>query len=89
MHFSSWHEMGVYDLPAAITYITKLRNSSLIYIGHSMGTTMFYVMAIERPDIAANVKVMFSIAPVAFMNNLKLSDRSLSRSIRLIEVCII
>ena len=38
----------------------------------AMGTTMFYAMAIERPEVArTNVKAMFSLAPVAFINHLK------------------
>ncbi|KAJ8675732.1 hypothetical protein QAD02_011518 [Eretmocerus hayati] len=67
----SWHEMGIYDLPAVINYITKLTQKNLIYVGHSMGTTMFYVMAVERPDIAKKVNAMFSLAPVAYIHRLR------------------
>ncbi|XP_058789295.1 lysosomal acid lipase/cholesteryl ester hydrolase-like [Phymastichus coffea] len=67
----SWHEMGIYDLPAEIKYISSINDKSLLYIGHSMGTTMFYVMASERPDEAVNVKAMFGLAPVAFTNNIR------------------
>jgi lysosomal acid lipase/cholesteryl ester hydrolase len=63
--------MGIYDVPAEIEYITSLKNDSLIYIGHSMGTTIFYVMASERPDIASKVKAMFGFAPVAFTGNIR------------------
>ncbi|PSN34873.1 Lipase 3 [Blattella germanica] len=39
----SWHEMGVYDVPAMIDYILKeTEEEKLHYIGYSMGTTMFY-----------------------------------------------
>ncbi|XP_014208794.1 lipase 3-like [Copidosoma floridanum] len=67
----SWHEMGIYDLPALISYVVKQKGGNITYIGHSMGTTMFYVMAIERPDIASNISLMISLAPVAFMENIK------------------
>lgn len=64
--------MGRYDVPAEIEYITKLKNeSSLMYIGHSMGTTIFYAMASERPDIASKVKAMFGLAPVAFTDHMR------------------
>ncbi|XP_011499460.1 PREDICTED: lipase 3-like [Ceratosolen solmsi marchali] len=81
----SWHEMAIYDLPAVITFITKLKNDDLIYVGHSMGTTMFYVMAIDRPEIASNVKVMFSLAPIAFMTHLKSPVRLLVPFIHEVE----
>ncbi|KAL7287740.1 hypothetical protein TKK_0018123 [Trichogramma kaykai] len=74
----SWQEMAKYDLPAEINYIVRIKNASLMYIGHSMGTTMFYAMAIDRPDVAKSVKAMFSLAPIAFMNHLKSPVRILS-----------
>ncbi|XP_031776844.1 lipase 3-like [Nasonia vitripennis] len=67
----SFHEMGIYDLPAQIKYITDMKNDDIVYVGHSMGTTTFYVMAIERPDIASKIKAMFGLAPVAFVNHIK------------------
>ncbi|XP_069680505.1 lipase 3-like [Periplaneta americana] len=68
----SWHEMGVIDVPAMIDYILeKTGETSLFYAGHSMGTTMFYVMGSERPEYNAKIRAMFSLAPVAFMSHLK------------------
>lgn len=67
----SWHEMAMYDVPAEIEYISSLKNSSLLYIGHSMGTTMFFAMASERPEIASKVKAMFALAPVAYTESIK------------------
>lgn len=64
---SSFHEMGLYDLPAELQYIAELKKSKIIYIGHSMGTTNFYVMASQRPNTASMVEIMFSLAPIAFM----------------------
>jgi len=42
-----------------------------MYIGHSMGTTAFYVMASEVPKFNRMVRVMVSFAPVAFMKHIK------------------
>ena len=40
----SFDEMGKFDIPAALNYITDVTNASKIsYIGHSMGTVMFWV----------------------------------------------
>lgn len=68
----SWHESGIYDLPAMITYIVKLKQSLLrAYIGFSMGTTCFYVMSSERPQIARLLQSMYSLAPVVFMKHVQ------------------
>lgn len=69
----SWHESALYDLPAALYHITNTTNKAgeIIYVGHSMGTTMFFVLASSRPDVARNVKFMAALAPVAFMTHIK------------------
>lgn len=68
----SWHESGIYDLPSMITYIVKLKEKLLkAYIGFSMGTTCFYVMASERPQIARLLQSMYSLAPVGYMKHVQ------------------
>lgn len=68
----SYHEMGIFDLPASLTYVRNLKNDAVIYVGHSMGSTVFYVMASEYPEIAAwTCKIAFSLAPAVFFNNMK------------------
>ena len=68
----SWHELGTKDLPAVIDYILQTTGSEQIfYAGHSQGTTQFYVMGSERPEYNSKIRAMFSLAPVAFMSNLK------------------
>ena len=43
-----WHEIGMYDVPASVDYVLKTTGKSkLNYIGHSMGTTAFFVMALS------------------------------------------
>ncbi|XP_047122127.1 lipase 3-like [Schistocerca piceifrons] len=67
----SWHEIGYYDLPAKIDYIlAKTGQSDLYYAGHSQGTTSFYVMATMRPEYNDKIRVIFSLAPVAFMDHM-------------------
>ncbi|XP_022187146.2 lipase 3 [Nilaparvata lugens] len=68
----SWHEMGVYDLPASIDYILReTEQKKLFYIGHSMGTTMMYVLLSVRPEYNHKLRLMVSLSPVAFMSNIK------------------
>ncbi|XP_045480546.1 lipase 3-like [Harmonia axyridis] len=76
----SWHEMGVYDLPAVIQFIstTTGKGGEILYVGHSMGTTMFYVFSSLRPEIAKLVKLMVSLAPVAYMKNVRSPIRYLT-----------
>ncbi|XP_058789430.1 lipase 3-like isoform X2 [Phymastichus coffea] len=69
----SWDELGMYDLPAVITYITDLKKDSLFYIGHSMGATTFSVMAIERPEVAKKVKAMIGLAPATYVYYIRAS----------------
>ncbi|XP_069680601.1 lipase 3-like [Periplaneta americana] len=67
----SWHEGGVYDLPAVIDHILETTGQQKVfYVGHSMGTTMFYVMAAERPEYNDKIAAMVSLAPVAYMSHL-------------------
>lgn len=47
----SWHEIGVYDIPATIDYILKYTNQTrLTYVGHSQGVTAFYVTLSQLPE---------------------------------------
>lgn len=68
-HFS-FDEMGYYDIPAFINLILAVTNQEkLFYIGHSQGTTSFYTMASQRPEYNEKIRLMVSLAPIAFMSN--------------------
>lgn len=67
----SWHEMGVIDLPTMIDYVLEQTGQeNLFYIGHSQGTTTFYVMASQLPEYNAKIRAMFSLAPIAYMSHM-------------------
>ncbi|XP_017844946.1 lipase 3-like, partial [Drosophila busckii] len=69
----SWHEVGHYDIAAMIDYAlaTNGQNQRAIhYIGHSQGTTVFFVLMSTRPEYNAKIKTAHMLAPVAFMDNL-------------------
>ncbi|XP_046666736.1 lipase 1-like [Homalodisca vitripennis] len=66
----TWDEMGRYDLPAVIGYILQVTgHQQILYIGHSMGTTMFFVLCSSRPEYNAKVLYMAALAPVAYMGH--------------------
>lgn len=68
----SFNEMGIYDLPSSIDYIlNNTGKEQLFYIGHSQGTTSFYIMASEKPEYNKKIKAQFSLAPVAYMNHIE------------------
>lgn len=68
----SWHEIGVYDLPAMFDYITEQTSQTRFqYVGHSQGTTAFFALAAERPEYNGRIISMQALAPVAFMSNLR------------------
>lgn len=68
----SWHEIGVYDLPAMIDYaLTFSGQSKLHYIGHSMGTTVYLVLISELPQYGDKIISSQLLAPAAYMHNVK------------------
>ncbi|CAK1579881.1 unnamed protein product [Parnassius mnemosyne] len=65
----SFHEMGYYDLPAAIDFVLeRTTERQLSAIGHSQGNTLFYVLGSTRPEYNDKIKVMIALAPVCFLN---------------------
>ncbi|KAH8333106.1 hypothetical protein KR074_005712 [Drosophila pseudoananassae] len=66
----SFHELGIYDIPAAIDYILARSKGyqQVHYVGHSQGTTSFFVMGSERPSYMKKVKLMTALAPVAYFD---------------------
>ena len=45
--------------------------TELFYVGHSMGSTGFMVMANERPDLLQHIKLSNLLAPVAYMSHME------------------
>ncbi|XP_047993750.1 lipase 3-like [Leguminivora glycinivorella] len=64
----SWDEIGNIDLPTMITYVLRHTGKErLHYIGHSQGTTAFFVMGSLRPEYNEKIISMHALAPVAYM----------------------
>jgi lysosomal acid lipase/cholesteryl ester hydrolase len=68
----SFHEMGVYDLPAIIDYIRGITHiGKLTLIAHSQGTTQAFAGMSIMPDYFSNVLNGFlALGPVAHLENL-------------------
>jgi lysosomal acid lipase/cholesteryl ester hydrolase len=60
--------MVTYDLPAVIEYVLGHRGQKdLYYIGHSMGTTVFFVLNTFLPQYNAKFRLMTGMAPISYM----------------------
>ncbi|XP_055527064.1 lipase 3-like [Wyeomyia smithii] len=67
----SWHEIGFYDVPMMVDFILKTRSiDKLHYIGHSQGTTAFFVMTSLLPDYNEKITKLYALAPAAYLNHL-------------------
>jgi len=53
----SFHEMGIYDVPAVTDKIISVTGANKIfYVGHSMGTTQYFIGLSEIPSLNNKVK---------------------------------
>lgn len=63
----SWHEIGKYDMPAMIDKILKETNqTSLHVVGHSQGTTTFFVMLSLLPEYNKKIISGHLMGPAIF-----------------------
>ncbi|KAM3834489.1 lysosomal acid lipase/cholesteryl ester hydrolase-like [Vipera latastei] len=61
----SFHEMGYYDIPAAIHFIlNKTKQQQLYYVGHSEGTSVGFISFSIWPELAERIKVFFGMGPI-------------------------
>lgn len=64
----SFHEIGLYDLPASLNYVLARRQrKSLAYIGHSQGNLAMFILQSFHPEWANKVKPFVAMAPIAFI----------------------
>ncbi|XP_071649226.1 lipase 3-like [Temnothorax longispinosus] len=63
----SYHEIGTRDLPSMIDYVlSHTKQKTLRYVGHSMGTTVLFVLLSMKPEYNAKIKLGILLAPVAY-----------------------
>ncbi|XP_071532930.1 LOW QUALITY PROTEIN: lipase lipl-4-like [Panulirus ornatus] len=64
----SWNEMASKDLPAMLSYVRRVTGAQNVsYIGHSMGTSLFFAMLDYHPHINSWIRVMAAMAPSAYI----------------------
>ncbi|KAL0100575.1 hypothetical protein PUN28_019718 [Cardiocondyla obscurior] len=64
----SFHEVGTIDLPTMIDYVLNYTmQKTVIYIGHSMGTTELFVLLSTKPEYNKKIKLGILFAPAAIL----------------------
>lgn len=66
-----WEQMGQYDIPASLDYITaETAQEKVVYIGHSQGTTqMFYGLSEFEDYYKDKIALFVALAPVTKIPN--------------------
>jgi lysosomal acid lipase/cholesteryl ester hydrolase len=86
----SFHEMGIYDLPAFLNHITQINSWSqkVIYIGHSQGTTqLFASISMNLDYFASKIKLFIALAPAARVYNMNSKLLKLLRYLKIDILC--
>lgn len=69
-HYSN-HEIGVYDLPRFIDFILDFtEQEDLYFVGHSQGTTVYFIMTSEVPEYNKKVRLSVMLAPVTYTSHI-------------------
>lgn len=85
----SWHEIGEFDVPAIIDYILGVTNrTALHYVGHSQGTTIFFVMLSIKPQYNKKIITMTAMSPIVYVKNVNPMVRVLVANLEQLEVAL-
>ncbi|KAJ2945337.1 hypothetical protein O0L34_g9429 [Tuta absoluta] len=83
----SFQDVAEYDLPAVIDYIQKHKtgNEKINYVGYSMGTTVLFAMLSTKTQYNDILRAAYTLAPVAYMTEIKSPFKILAKYGRTIE----
>lgn len=65
----SFHENGVYDLPAQLNRVRTVTGQKVIYVGFSMGTTAAYIYFSVYPN-QMNIDLFIGLAPAIYTDGI-------------------
>jgi len=69
LHFS-FHEMGIYDLPKVTeTILLETNTKKIFYVGHSIGTTQYFIALSELPELNNQIYAGFLLSPIAYIGH--------------------
>jgi pimeloyl-ACP methyl ester carboxylesterase len=49
--------------------LEKTGEKKLFYVGHSQGTSVFFVMCSEKPEYNSKIRAKFGLASIAYLTN--------------------
>uniref|UniRef100_A0ACD5XQL1 Uncharacterized protein n=1 Tax=Avena sativa TaxID=4498 RepID=A0ACD5XQL1_AVESA len=64
----SWQELAEYDLLAMLSYVYTVRQSKILYVGHSQGTIMG-LAAFSLPEIAKMISSAALLCPITYLDH--------------------
>ncbi|KAM0844804.1 hypothetical protein ACQ4PT_056818 [Festuca glaucescens] len=64
----SWQELAEYDLLAMLSYVYTVRQSKILYVGHSQGTIMG-LAAFTLPEIAKMISSAALLCPITYLDH--------------------
>jgi len=68
----SWEEMAHIDLLASIDYILNVTaQEKLTYVGHSLGSTLFFMAMAAQTEYNAKIELMIGMGPSSNMHHMK------------------
>lgn len=66
----TFNEFGMYDLASFIDFVLlRTGAAKLNAIGHSQGTTIFYVLGSTKPKYNQKINVFISLAPICYLSH--------------------
>lgn len=66
----SWHEMGLYDIPATIDYVSSITGETRVsVVCLSQGCPAVFVSGILNPYLNDKIKVTCALAPAVLIGN--------------------
>lgn len=64
----TFHEIGYYDLSAAVDYILNVTNyDKIFYIGNSQGSTVFCILLATRPEYVEKIQLSVLISAAVYV----------------------
>lgn len=67
----TWDQMAEFDLTAMIDYVIDATGyPKLFFVGHSMGTTVFFATMASKPEYNDKIVVMAALGPAAYMTHM-------------------
>ncbi|CAB3232783.1 unnamed protein product [Arctia plantaginis] len=68
----SFHEHGKYDFPAMVDKVLNITGlEKIMCVGHSMGTTSFFIMMALKPEYNDKIISFIALAPAVYFDNMR------------------